>query len=78
MILAVYDISKYVGPDGKAVEPTVEYTSAADRCVHKMCADGWVCADECCGHQRSCPKPFKCSIVPRSERAERLIRSVDE
>ena len=30
------------------------------------------------GHQRSCPKPFKCSIVPRSERAERLIRSVDE
>ena len=34
MILAVYDISKYVGPDGKAVEPTVEYTSAADRCVH--------------------------------------------
>lgn len=35
MILAVYDISKTVGPDGKVAEPIIEYTSAADRYVHE-------------------------------------------
>ncbi|KAI0086254.1 cytochrome P450 [Irpex rosettiformis] len=56
MILAVYDISKAVGEDGKVVEPTGEYTSGAV----------------------SHPKPFECSIVPRSEKARGLILSMDE
>ena len=33
MILAVYDISKAMGPDGKAIEPSGEYTSDAVRYV---------------------------------------------
>ena len=33
MILSVYDISKAVGPDGKIVEPTCEYTSGIVRYV---------------------------------------------
>ncbi|KAI0086253.1 cytochrome P450 [Irpex rosettiformis] len=56
MILAVYDISKAVGEDGKIIEPSGEYTSGL----------------------ASHPNPFECSIVPRSEKARRLILSIDE
>ncbi|KAI0086252.1 cytochrome P450 [Irpex rosettiformis] len=56
MVLAVFDISKAVGSDGKVIVPAAEHTSSVI----------------------SHPKPFKCLIVPRSEKARRLILSVDE
>lgn len=76
MALAVFDVSKAIGEDGKIIEPAVEFTSGTIRYVFvffpRLFNSAWLTYT--CSH----PKPFKCSIKPRSAKAEALILSVDE
>ncbi|THH14869.1 hypothetical protein EW146_g5523 [Bondarzewia mesenterica] len=72
-ILAVFDITKVV-ENGMIIEPAIEYTSGTIRSV--------VYIDFLSLHaftkraNPSRPKPFKCSIKPRSAEAEALIQSI--
>lgn len=76
MTLAVFDITKAV-ENGDVVEPEVEYTSGTIRCVNPLypLVLFRLTVDVNDLHECSHPKPFKCSIKPRSEKAVTLILS---
>lgn len=73
-MLAVFDIKKSIDEHGNVIELTHEYFPALIRCV----AVWWFM---CCpsrlniGTFISVPRPYDCSIKPRSQEAERLIRA---
>lgn len=73
MALAVFDITKVV-ENGRSVEPRVEYTSGTIRFVDYLPAkDDALLTRGAVSH----PKPFQCSIKPRSHSAEALILATE-
>lgn len=78
MTAASFDISKAKDESGQEIEPVHEYTPGLLRQVlrvssgkfGKLIGGAWLI--------NSNPKPFKCSMRPRSEHAIALIRSVEE
>ena len=69
MTLSAYKISAVPG-----AEPKFEYTNGTIRCVHIFAPQRHVVLSFKCSH----PKPFQCSILPRNEKTEQLIRNVGE
>ena len=67
MTLAVFDITKVV-EDGRVIEPEAEQTSGTVRLVFSPMTM-LISVNTAYSH----PKPFKCSIKPRSAEAEALI-----
>ena len=67
-ILATMDITKTIDANGNVVEPSGEYESLTIQ---------FVCSFYNLGHSDTdrMPKPFKCSIKPRSKQAEAAVRS---
>ena len=71
-ILATFNLSKAVDEDGKVIEPCVECGGDSltlwvkSQSVKNQSNSSW----------NSRPLPFECSMKPRSDVAERLIRSV--
>lgn len=71
MTLAVYNVTKCV-EDGKIIEPVDESTDGTISYVLFVSIIVLQHSYVLPSH----PKPFKCSIVPRSSKAEALIRSI--
>ena len=73
-LISAFDIKKATDENGNINEPTHEYLSAFLRCVSPFPA----CLFYLLNFFSSTrfPKPYKCSIKPRSKEAEALIRSV--
>lgn len=68
-LIAVFDIKKAVDEHGNVVEPTYEYESAL--IWYSLLS---VIVDYLIEFFSSSPKPYKCSITPRSKEVENLIR----
>jgi hypothetical protein len=68
-LLAVFNITKAIGEDGKILEPSYEYHSDIVLYVFKLSGFQTNSKDS------RMPFPFKCSIKPRSKAAADLIRS---
>lgn len=73
--LAAFDISKVL-ENGVEVEPSIEYTTGTVRWVAYRFRGHLFSRLNCI--KQSHPKPFKCSIKPRSSQADNLIRTADE
>jgi hypothetical protein len=73
MALATLDISKATDEGGNPITPKEEHTTGVIRsaCTFYKGVVSGSCATN------SYPKPFPCSIRPRSIKAEALIRSLD-
>jgi len=73
-LISVFDIKKATDENGNVIEPTHEYISGLVMCVSIFPA----CFSYLGNFFSSTrtPKPYKCSIKPRSKEAEALIRSV--
>jgi hypothetical protein len=69
MSLAVFDISKCV-EDGVEITPEIDPSSGTIRYVIYYLITSGAGLDR---HNYSHPKPFKCSIKPRSAKAAALI-----
>jgi hypothetical protein len=71
-IIYCFDIKKAVDESGNVIEPSHEYLSALTVYVISLI----LLPDNLTSlRPHSFPKPFKCSIKPRSDRHERAIRS---
>jgi len=72
-LISVFDIKKATDENGNVIEPTYEYIPSVVMCVSLFLA--------CLFYLLNLflltrlPKPYKCSIKPRSKEAEALIRS---
>jgi hypothetical protein len=69
-IIAAFDISKSVDENGNVIEPTHEYLQSLIWCVGTRPRITFYLI-----FISSMPLPFTCSINPRSEEIERLIRA---
>ena len=76
MTAAVFNISKAKDENGNIIEPVCEYTAGLLRQVYSSTASGNCRANSLV--RTSHPKPFKCSVTPRSENAVSLIKSIVE
>jgi hypothetical protein len=72
-LLATFDIKKATDENGNVIEPTYEYISALVTCVlpFSVCLFYLLTIF----FKIRLPKPYECSIKPRSKEAEALIRS---
>lgn len=68
-VLSVYNLAREIGPDGEPIEPDLRYISSLLRCVIPFPLLS--CGIETEEYSR--PKPFKCKITPRSEKAAALV-----
>lgn len=72
-ILTVFDITKAKGEEGRDIEPDIQWTPNFTRYVSPLMVGGssyWAMLTLIPSHLI----PFKCSIMPRSSEAEKLIR----
>ena len=80
MSLAVFNISRSKDKDGHEIELDVQYLPGVVRHVHVLLSPtvklGIHMIMHLNLHIHSHPTPFQCNIVPRSERAVSLIKSV--
>ena len=69
--LATLNISKAVDENGKTIEPVVEFVDGLTRYLHqnRLCLSSLIQLAPLC----SAPKPFICSITPKSAKAKALI-----
>lgn len=79
MTLAVFDISKFKDEQGNVVEPVYEYTPGIIRhdptvSLPVICFVLISFVSVACSH----PKPFKCSITPRSAKHADFIRALEK
>ena len=74
MSIAVFDISKAQDDTGKDIEPLHEYIPGA---IRYACDSPQMLVDTD-STEYSHPKPFECKIVPRSEKAISLIRTISD
>ena len=76
MTAAVFNISKAKDENGNIIEPVCEYTAGLLRQVYSSTTS--VNCPVNLFVRNSHPKPFKCSVTPRSENAVSLIKSILE
>lgn len=76
MSIAAFDIHKARDKTGKEIEPVHEFQAGLNRQVAIYPTDfvRFLTTPQNCSQ----PKPFRCSITPRSEKAAMLIQSVLE
>lgn len=71
MSLAAFDISKHI-KNGVTIEPKYEQTTGTIRSAFPKLITPHILTNlTCISHV----KPFKCSITPRSQKAEGLIKA---
>lgn len=72
-MLATLDISKATDENGDTIEPDVQFNDSVFRCAAAVTIFVFTAQ---VFPLYSTPSPFKCTILPRSEQAARLIQQI--